>query len=421
LIYEFDPLKQRLAVELGEPNKLERLDKIPRPRANETIAMAINWNVFDWVGNSNGYGEIEQSGVQIQAPSATYKSMSYKDGKLTFGDVPGAQVGAGIAMTLILDGKINIQNPAKMSTGKNSRTACGQLKNGNIILTTMDNMTTQELAQYMLGKGCIIAFQGDSGGSTGYYDGTLHDQGRAIAGALVVYRKKLIAIDDGHGMETPGKRTPFFPGTTQFMHENEFNRKVAEYLKLYLERCGFDTLMVAPTDANTPLKDRADLADKAGADFYISIHANALNGIWGPQEGVATYHYPGSAKSNTAAIIIHRYLAKGTKQKDRGVLTADFYVLRETDMPAVLVECAFMDNLKEAQLLLTDAYRKECADEICQGICEYHGAAYVPAVVSVTVQEFQRAFRLEVDGIVGPITIKKMGEVMKLINKYVKG
>ena len=197
---------------------------------------------------------------------------------------------------------------------------------------------------------------------------------------------KLIAICDGHGLETPGKRTPFFPGTKQFMHENEFNSVVAGYLKEDLERCKFRTLVVAPTDADAPLKTMVDLADKAKADFYISAHANALNGIWGPQEGLGVYHYPGSARSQTAAIIIHRFLAKGTKQKDRGALTDNFYVLRETDMPAVLVECAFMDNLKEAQLLLADAFRRECADEIAQGICEYFGVAYVPAA-KMTVQD----------------------------------
>ena len=197
---------------------------------------------------------------------------------------------------------------------------------------------------------------------------------------------KLIAICDGHGAETPGKRTPFFPGTKQFMHENMFNEAVTGYLKTNLERCKFRTLMVAPTDADTPLKTRVDMANKAKADLYISVHANALNGIWGPQEGLSVYHYPGSVKSKAAALIIHRFLAKGTKQKDRGILTANFYVLRETDMPSVLVECAFMDNLKEAQLLLTDAFRQECADEICQGICEYFGVAYVP-VKEPTIQD----------------------------------
>ncbi len=187
---------------------------------------------------------------------------------------------------------------------------------------------------------------------------------------------KLIAIDDGHGMNTAGKRTPFFPGTKKFMHENEFNRAVADLLKVNLERCGFRTLMVAPGDSDVPLKTRTDTANKAKADFYISIHANALNGIWGNQQGVSTFHYPGSILSKKAATVIHNHLKQGTQQKDRGVIAQNFHVLRETKMPAVLVECAFMDNLREANLLLSDAFRQECADEICKGICEYFGVPY---------------------------------------------
>ena len=188
---------------------------------------------------------------------------------------------------------------------------------------------------------------------------------------------KLVAIDDGHGLETPGKRTPFFPGTKRFMHENEFNRAVADLLKANLERCGFNTLMVAPGDSDVPLKTRTDTANKAKADFYISIHANALNGIWGNQQGVSTFHYPNSILGKRAATIIHKHLKQGTEQKDRGVLTANFHVLRETKMPSVLVECAFMDNLREANLLLSDAFRIECAIEICKGICEYFAVPYV--------------------------------------------
>ncbi|HXK66499.1 MAG TPA: N-acetylmuramoyl-L-alanine amidase [Spirochaetota bacterium] len=192
-----------------------------------------------------------------------------------------------------------------------------------------------------------------------------------------------IAIDDGHGMQTAGKRTPVFTdGTTgetgkPWMHENEFNRAVAAYLKEHLIRCGFDVLMVAPTDEDTPRMTRINRANDWGADLYISIHANALNGIWGPQEGVSTFHFPGSVKGQKAAEIIHKYLLQGTKQKDRKVQTAKFDVLRYTYMPAVLVECAFMDNLNEARLLMSDAFRRECAYDLARGICEYFNIQYV--------------------------------------------
>ena len=194
--------------------------------------------------------------------------------------------------------------------------------------------------------------------------------------------KKLIAIDDGHGMQTAGKRTPVFTdGTTgetgqPWFHENEFNRDVARQVKANLERCSFRTLLVAPTDEDTPRKMRTDIANKANADLFISIHANALNGAWGDQQGVSAFHYPASVQGKKAADIIQKYLLMGTKQKDRKTQIARFDVLSYTNMPAVLVECAFMDNLHEAKLLMSDAFRRECAEEIVRGICEYFNVEY---------------------------------------------
>lgn len=66
---------------------------------------------------------------------------------------------------------------------------------------------------------------------------------------------ELIALCDGHGMETAGKRTPMFSDGT-FMRENEFNRAVVALLDVHLKRCGFRTLIVAPTDIDTPLRTR---------------------------------------------------------------------------------------------------------------------------------------------------------------------
>ncbi len=189
-------------------------------------------------------------------------------------------------------------------------------------------------------------------------------------------KRFLIAIDDGHGMETAGKRTPLLPDGT-VMRENEFSRRVAQLLAAHLMRCGQEILLVAPSDNDTPLKARTAAANKAKADFYISIHANATGGgSFNSVRGIETYHYPGSIEGRAAAEIIHRHLLSGTKLPDRGVKSADFHVLRETSMPAVLVECGFMTNLDDAALLRTEAYRAECAAELAAGICEYLGVAY---------------------------------------------
>lgn len=192
---------------------------------------------------------------------------------------------------------------------------------------------------------------------------------------------KLIALDDGHGMETAGKRTPSIPELGgRVIHENEFNREVVKYLKVELERCGFRTLLVAPTDADTPLETRVGIANSNNADAYISIHYNAYDGTFGGLDphGNSVHIYPGSASSRKLAESIGKYLRQGTTQNWRGIIENDFYVLRKTKMVAILSENGFMDNKREALLMLNVDFQKEVAREHCQGICEYFQVPYVP-------------------------------------------
>lgn len=199
---------------------------------------------------------------------------------------------------------------------------------------------------------------------------------------------KLIALDDGHGINTAGKRTPILPTGMKselgrnYMNENLFNRAVVKYLNLHLKASGFKTILVAPTDEDTPLATRVKRANDAKADLYVSVHANALTSKkWGTHGGTETYVYKGSKESERIGKIIHKWLMKGTPLRDRGVKEGNhLYVIRNTKMPAVLVECAFMDNLEEAKLLLSDAFRKECAKEIAQGICEAYGVKFKDGV-----------------------------------------
>ncbi len=189
--------------------------------------------------------------------------------------------------------------------------------------------------------------------------------------------KILIALDDRHGANTPGKRTPKFEDGS-FMHENEFNSAVVNMLDELLRNNGFNTLLVAPTDKDTPLSERTEAANKNNADFYMSVHADAYTGEWNDANGISIFHYPESTEGKKAASIIYEYALQGTKLRGRGIKTAEFYVLRNTTMPAVLIECGFMDNKREAKLLMSYAYRNECAIEICKGICEYFGVKFKP-------------------------------------------
>lgn len=196
---------------------------------------------------------------------------------------------------------------------------------------------------------------------------------------------RLIALDDGHGMETSGKRTPFIPEIGRSIRENEFNRAVVNFLKIELERCGFDTLLVAPTDADTPLKQRTDLANSRNADAYISVHYNAYDGTFSGNNpsGIEIYVYNGdlNKESGKLANAVAKYLRQGTVQSFRGVKEENFHVLRETNMIAILTENGFMDHKREALLMIDRDFQMEVAVEHAKGICDYFNVAYVPPVV----------------------------------------
>lgn len=184
---------------------------------------------------------------------------------------------------------------------------------------------------------------------------------------------KTIAIDNGHGYNTAGKRTPPFPQTGQVIREWEFNHPTARRLKELLEQEGYKVIMVSDTVEDTPLNVRTKRANDAKVDLYISIHYNALNSIWGTHGGIETFHHPNSANGKRLADLVQVELIKSTGLRNRGVKSSNFQVLRETNMPSILVECGFMDNLEEAKLMLDIEYQTKVAKSILRGINSYFG------------------------------------------------
>ena len=193
----------------------------------------------------------------------------------------------------------------------------------------------------------------------------------------------LIALDDGHGLGTAGKRTPFIPSIGRQIQENEFNERVTFFLKLELERCGFRTLLTAPTDADTPLKARTDAANSMGADALVSNHYNAFDGkfdgLGKDAEGHSLYVYFNDAQDRKLAENIAKYLKQGTKQVYRGIIELNLHMTREFNGPAVLVENGFMDNEREALLMINEEFQRETAREQARGVCDFFNVPYVPA------------------------------------------
>lgn len=184
-----------------------------------------------------------------------------------------------------------------------------------------------------------------------------------------------VGIDNGHGHNTLGKRTPTMPNG-KVIKEWEFNYPTAKKLGKLLKYNGFNIIYVSDTEEDTPLKDRATIANKSNVDILVSIHYNAFQSIWGNHGGIETYHYPSSTNGKKLAGYVQEELIKETGLRDRGVKAANYYILKETKMPSILCECGFMDNFKEAKLMLDKEYQMKCARAIAKGICKYFGVEY---------------------------------------------
>ncbi len=180
-----------------------------------------------------------------------------------------------------------------------------------------------------------------------------------------------ISWSAGHGMNTLGKRSP---------HEERewsFNNKVVDSGMLYLAK--YDGVQQIRVDdpsgiLDIPLSTRTNLANEWGADIYISSHHNSLEGFWGNHSGVETYTFgppENNPKSVALAQFIHPLVVRAMGLKDRGIKTANFHELRETNMPAVLVEGGFMDSNIDIIKLRNDTVMKSQGEAIAKGIVAY--------------------------------------------------
>jgi len=179
-----------------------------------------------------------------------------------------------------------------------------------------------------------------------------------------------IVVNAGHGPVTPGKRCP-----DDSMHEYHFNAPTARYVgELLRQYEGVEVLHTFEDGRDVPLRERTDRANAWKADLYVSIHANAHGEGWNVAEGIETFVHDGRPAAAVAlANAVQRKLVAATGRADRGVKSDNFHELRETRCTAILVECGFMTNKIEAELLKSDGYRRKCALAIVAGIVETYG------------------------------------------------
>ncbi len=187
---------------------------------------------------------------------------------------------------------------------------------------------------------------------------------------------KTVVISPGHGNYSNGVIDPGAIGTTKRLSEVDFNTPVAIKLKNKLIASGAKVLMVREYEpVYTTLYQRAQLANDNSADAFISIHGDSA-----PQSpsanGIGVYMYDGNLRLTSAAQsdmrknyaqIISDEMKRATGANST-VRTANFAVLRENEVPSVLIECGFLSNPREEALLATDAYQEKLAQGMYNGL-----------------------------------------------------
>lgn len=187
---------------------------------------------------------------------------------------------------------------------------------------------------------------------------------------------KTIIIDPGHGGFDPGKT-----GTTG-VHEKEINLNIALKLRDYLEQSGAYVIMTRTEDVDldgddTKQRKKADMMNRSqrvndsNGDIMVSIHQNSF-----PQakvRGGQVFFYKDSGNGQVLAQHIQKAIQTHADEENKRVAkhNGDYYILRTTKIPAVIVECGFLTNLEEERKLNTDQYQEKMAWAIYIGIIEY--------------------------------------------------
>lgn len=195
----------------------------------------------------------------------------------------------------------------------------------------------------------------------------------------------LWCLDNGHGKQTSGKRSPVFThnGEEIRFFEYEFNRDIVRRIKEALDKKGVQYFITVPeVDVGDLLKERVARANAKASDLpkiFVSIHSNAgparsIND-WAEDSisGIETWHFHNSARGRKIAAVFHKHLIDNLGWKNRHLKSrADrqFYVLRKTKMPSILTENGFYNNRHEVQELMKDEVRQLIADAHVAAILE---------------------------------------------------
>ncbi len=186
----------------------------------------------------------------------------------------------------------------------------------------------------------------------------------------------VVAIDSGHGGIDPGKIG------VGGIYEKEINLAIAVKLKKLLEQSGITVIMTRSDDKGlydesdtnkkaVDMKKRCSIINESDAVLAVSIHQNSY--VSSDSRGAQVFYYKSSDDGRKLAGIIQKHMVKDVDASNKREEKADstYYMLRNTKVPTVIVECGFLSNPDEAGKLKSNSYQQKIAEGICSGIVEY--------------------------------------------------
>ena len=178
-----------------------------------------------------------------------------------------------------------------------------------------------------------------------------------------------VVIDPGHGGPDPGAIG------IGGLRETDVVLDVSLQVARLLQARGVQVVMTRTSEVDVDLPPRVAIANRAGANAFVSIHANALSMARPDVNGIETFYFPGggSGSAGLASALQSRMLAISPGSPNRGVKAGRFFVIRRTVMPSALVEMGFVTGAIDAPRLASADFRRRMALALAAGILDYLG------------------------------------------------
>ena len=181
--------------------------------------------------------------------------------------------------------------------------------------------------------------------------------------------KIVIVIDPGHGGEDPGK-----VGVNDVL-EKDLNLQVAQKVQKLMEEAGIEIVMTreddnVPTAKKKDLEERIQLINSTNPTLALCIHQNSYPDA--AIKGAQVFYYTPSEEAKAAATIVQEELRTVDPSNTRAIKAHDtYYMLKNTKVPTIIVECGFLTNPEEAEKLTNEEYQGQLAKAICDGIIKW--------------------------------------------------